>query len=424
MKQGLWVLAALAAGIAVGTWLAAAGAPWMKDAAQIGVSLGQVWLDALRMTLVPLIVSILITAIAAMAESAAAGPLARRALAVFAVLIVASACYAIPATHALLAWWPIAPGSAEALLAGSAPTESAAPAASGAFDLGRWAQSLVPSNVVAAAAEDAVAPLVVFACLFGFAATRLDPAQRAPLLGFFQGLSSAMLVIVGWVLALAPVGVFGLSLSLGLSAGLEAFGALAHYVAIVSIVTIGVAIAAILLGMASAAVSPIAYLRGTAPVIAVAASTQSSLASLPAMLTAATERLNIAPRTASFVLPLAVAVFRMTSPAANLAVVVFLAHLYGVDPSLPQWAAAIAVAFAVSVSSVGLPGQTSFFASVAPICLTVGLPVTALPLLLAVEVIPDVFRTIGNVTADVGATSLLDADRRRSERRSGAAEAQ
>jgi Na+/H+-dicarboxylate symporter len=93
---------------------------------------------------------------------------------------------------------------------------------------------------------------------------------------------------------------------------------------------------------------------------------------------------------------------------ANLAVVAFLVHLYGVDVSLWQWAAALAVAFAVSVSSVGLPGQTSFFASIAPICVTLGLPVTLLPLLLAVEVIPDVFRTIGNVTADLSATTILN----------------
>jgi Na+/H+-dicarboxylate symporter len=107
------------------------------------------------------------------------------------------------------------------------------------------------------------------------------------------------------------------------------------------------------------------------------------------------------------VLPLAVAVFRVTSPVANLAVAVFIAHIYGVTPGPPQFVAAILVAFAVSIGSVGLPGQISFFASVAPICIALGAPIDLLPILLAVEVIPDIFRTVGNVTGDMGVTAFL-----------------
>ncbi len=107
------------------------------------------------------------------------------------------------------------------------------------------------------------------------------------------------------------------------------------------------------------------------------------------------------------ILPLAVAVFRFTSPVANLAVCFFVAHLYGIEPSVLQIAGAIVVAFGVSVGSVGLPGQVSFIASVAPICLALGVPTELLGILLAVEVIPDIFRTLGNVTGDLAATSIL-----------------
>ncbi len=236
------------------------------------------------------------------------------------------------------------------------------------------------------------------------------------MVGFFLAAAAAMIVIIQWVLVLAPVGVFGLSLSLGLTAGFETLGVLAQYVLVVSSVTLGISVVALVLGLALSGLDPVRFLRGVAPVQVIAASTQSSLASLPAMLAAAIGPLRVRPEVAEFVLPLAVAVFRMTSPVANLAVVVFLAELYGVEVSLWQWSAALVVAFAVSVSSVGLPGQTSFFASIAPICVAIGLPVTLLPLLLAVEVIPDVFRTIGNVTADLSATAILN-------RRGGAAAA-
>jgi Na+/H+-dicarboxylate symporter len=104
---------------------------------------------------------------------------------------------------------------------------------------------------------------------------------------------------------------------------------------------------------------------------------------------------------------MAVSVFRITSPAANLAVVIYCAALFGIEPSLAQYLAGAALAVAMSIAAVGLPGQITFFASIVPICAAMGVPVGALPLLLAVETIPDIFRTIGNVTADVGVTAGL-----------------
>jgi Na+/H+-dicarboxylate symporter len=143
-----------------------------------------------------------------------------------------------------------------------------------------------------------------------------------------------------------------------------------------------------------------------APVQVVAASTQSSLATLPAMLECARGTLGVPQRVAGLVLPLAVAVFRYTSPIGNLAVCFFIAALYGFEPTLLQMATAVLVAFAVSVAAVGLPGQVSFITSVAPICLALGLPVELIGVLIAVEMVPDVFRTIGNVTGDLAVTTL------------------
>jgi Na+/H+-dicarboxylate symporter len=107
------------------------------------------------------------------------------------------------------------------------------------------------------------------------------------------------------------------------------------------------------------------------------------------------------------VLPLAVSVFRITSPAANIAVVLYCAALFGVEPTAMQYLAGAVVAVVMSFAAVGLPGQITFFASIVPISAALGVPVEALPLLLAVETVPDIFRTIGNVTADVGVTAAL-----------------
>jgi Na+/H+-dicarboxylate symporter len=270
-----------------------------------------------------------------------------------------------------------------------------------------WLESLVPANVVEAAANDAILPLVLFALLFGFAATRLPAEQRAALTTFFTATTEAMIVVVHWVLLAAPVGVFALALGVGLHAGIGAAGVLVHYVAFVSLVIIG---STLLLYPAVALWSRMPLGRFTsevAPVQVVAASTQSSLATLPAMIECARERLDVPPRVAHLVLPLAVAVFRYTSPVGNLAVCFFIAALYGHEPGTAQIAGAVAVAFAVSIAAVGLPGQVSFITSIAPICLALGLPVELLGILIAVEIVPDIFRTIGNVTADLAATTML-----------------
>lgn len=410
MKQGIWVLVALALGIGAGVCVRAY-APGLTGLAESIAQAGPLWLDALRMTLVPLIFAILVASLASLSQTASAGPLARRTLVLFAALVVASGVMSVTATGAALAQWPVDVKGAQALVSGSSAEGTAA--AAEPMALGAWLRSLVPANVVGAAAEGAILPVVIFACVFGFALGGLPSGKGRPVQQFFEATADAMIVIVGWVLALAPLGVFGLSLTLGLETGLSGVGALAHYVALVSGVTIGVTLVVLILGLALSGLPPLVFLRALAPVQVIAASTQSSVASLPAMLQAALGPLKTDPKVAEFVLPLAVAVFRFTSPAANLAVAVFAAHVHGVEPTLPQLAAAIAVAFAVSISSVGLPGQSSFFVSVAPICLALGVPVTILPILLAVEVIPDIFRTVGNVTADLSVTAIMGRKARR-----------
>lgn len=398
------VLIALLLGLGVGAWLRAAGSSEIIAAANVVESLGELWLNALRMTVVPLIFAILVTGIASVADAASTGRLAVRALTLFTVLIFGAAIYATFAVEALLALWPIDRAAADAFIAGVSAPDLAALKPPG---LGDWIKGLAPSNPIKAAAEDAILPLVVFAVFFGFAATRLDASLREPLVTFFRGVGDTMIIIVHWVLLAAPIGVFALSLGVGLRAGIGAAGVLAHYVAIVSLVTIGVILIGYVLAVVLARVPLPKFLRAMAPVTAVAFSTQSSLASLPAMLEASRGPLSIPARITDLVLPLAVAVFRFTSPVANLAVAYVILHLYGIEPTIAQMITAIVVSFAVSVAAVGLPGQVSFIVSMAPICVALGAPLEILGILIAVEVAPDIFRTIGNVTGDVMATAAV-----------------
>lgn len=399
------VLACLAAGLAAGAWLqGGGGGAWLQAAAPVVEAVGSVWLNALRMTVGPLVFALLVSAVAGVSDALATGRIATRAVTVFAALLVVAGGLAVAGSLGLLALWPVDRAAADAFVAGTARGGAAAMPAG---NIGEWLQSLVPSNIIAAAANDAILALVLFAIMFGFAATRLPGPQRDALTGFFTAMAEAMIVVVHWVLLAAPIGVFALALGVGLHAGVGAAGVLAHYVAVVSLVIVG----------ATLVLYPIVGLWGgmpmrrfaveIAPAQVVAASTQSSLATLPAMIECARDNLGVAPRVAHLVLPLAVAVFRYTSPLGNLAVCFFVAALYGYEPGVLQVVSGVFVAFAVSVAAVGLPGQVSFIASVAPICLALGLPVDLLGILIAVEMVPDVFRTIGNVTGDLAVTRLV-----------------
>jgi Na+/H+-dicarboxylate symporter len=184
-------------------------------------------------------------------------------------------------------------------------------------------------------------------------------------------------------------------------------GALAHYIALVAAIGATILVAGYLVAIFAARQRPTAFARAVAPAQAVALSTQSSLASLPAMLNSC-RRLGLADTTAEFVLPLAVALFRATSPAMNLAVSIYVASPMGLALSPAVLVTGLAVTMLTTLGSVSLPGSISFVSSIGPIAFAMGLPAEPLALLVAVEMLPDIVRTVGNVTMDVAVTAAID----------------
>jgi Na+/H+-dicarboxylate symporter len=401
LKSAWIILSALVAGMLLGIAVEviepAAGTASLPYIEPIGL----LWLNALKMTIVPLVVALLITGITATADAARAGKLAARAVMIFLGAIALSGTMSLLMTPLLLGLFPLSASAAEALRSGLGGTTETGPSPT----FGDFLLSLVPTNPIAAAADTAILPLIIFTTIFAFAITKLEPAQRAALSGFFKALGDAMLIVIGWVLALAPIGVFALGYALAVKAGLAAFGGLIHYVLILMGIGVSCLILGLLLAWLVVGISLPRFIRAMVPTLAVAISTQSSLASLPAMLKSS-EALGVDPKKADVVLPLAVALFRFTSPAMNLAVVVYVAWLFGVELTPWEMAVGLAVAMAAALSSVSLPGSISFVTSIAPIAVSMGVPVAPLGLLVAVETFPDIFRTLGNVVGDVAATKF------------------
>lgn len=397
------VLLALVAGAVTGlllAWFDPALAARVADAVR---PIGTLWLNALQMTVVPLVLALVIVGVTSASDAVASGRIARRALVVFIVLLSGSALFTAIAAPGLLGWLPYDPDLTKAL--GTALTSTPAPTAPAG-----WAESItgiIPSNAIAAAATSAMLPLVVFALFFGFALTRIDAARRTLVVGFFQGVADAMIVIVRWVLWVAPIGVFVLILAVTARSGLSMLSALGIYIALQCALYLTMTVAMMLVAWTWGGEPIRRFAAAIAPAQAVAASTQSSLASLPAMLESATLRLGYAPQVTALVLPMAVSLFRITSPVQYLSAAAFIAWAYGIDLSAVQLATGAALAVVISLGSVGLPGQVSFMATNLPVSAAMGLPVAPLGLLLAVDTIPDVFATVGNVTADLTATSVV-----------------
>ncbi|WP_121117561.1 dicarboxylate/amino acid:cation symporter [Croceibacterium ferulae] len=394
-----WTFAALIGGWAIG-WLLA-DSPAAGPLQAVAGPVGSIWLSALQMTIIPLVAGLLVTGVTGMVATARVGATARRTLLAFWSVLAGGTLMAALLTPVLLEAFPIPASAGGALLAGGVSAPQEVPS------IGDFFESLVTPNVVAAAADTAMLPLIVFFVALAFAITRLPAARRTPLIDLFAGLGDAMLVIIGWVLWLAPVGVLALAIGVGLRSGGGALAAVAHYIVVVSSMGLIVMLAGYVLAVAGGRVPLVRFARAMIPAQTVALSTQSSLASLPAMLGSCRD-LGLRETSGDFVLPLAVALFRATGPAMNLAVAIYVAHLAGVELTPVMLVAGFAVALLTTVGSVSLPGAVSFVTAIGPIAITMGVPVEPLALLVAVEMVPDLIRTIGNVTMNVAVTAFVD----------------
>lgn len=402
MSQATRILLSLVLGLIAGVVLAAFAPTSVDPVAAVAQPIGTAWLNALQMTIVPLVVSLLVTGVAATAEAAKAGRLAGRAIALYVSLLAVSAAIAAVLTPLILQIAPLPAESADALrraLVGAAPIPPVPP-------LAEFLAGIVPSNVIRAAADNAFLSLIIFTLVFAFAVTRIEAEGRILLTRMFTALRDAMLVVIGWILWIAPIGVFALALVVGARAGVGAFGALLHYILVVSAVGVIVSLLAYPLAVFGGRVPIGRYVRAALPSQAVAVSTQSSLASLPAMLAGA-QQLGVPVATAGVTLPLAVAIFRATGPAMNFAVAIYVANWFGVPLEPATLLLGVVVATLTSLGSVSLPGTVSFVGAIAPVAATIGAPIAPLGLLVAVETIPDIIRTLGNVMLDLATTALL-----------------
>ena len=400
------MLAALAAGFLLGSLAAASSSPPVLRVVGLIEPLGGLWVNAIRMTVVPLVISVLITGVATGMGTRSLGRAGVRAFVTFASILVVGGAIALALAPAALERIPLTPEVVERLRAtASSSASSTTTAVQGMPGMAQRIIEMIPANPIRAAADGAMLPLVIFTLVLALGIARLAPPLRDAIVQFFGGVSDAMLVIVGWVLRAAPIGVFALALSVAARTGIQAAGALFYYIVVLSVtlilVTVVLYVPAILFGRVSVRDFALAAL----PAQAVALSSRSSLAALPAMLRETRERLRLPPIATSFALPLAVSVLRVNVPPRWVISAAFLGQLYGVEVGFGALVWVLITAVLISFSVPGIPSASLFM--LAPVLVNLGLPPEGVGLLIAVDTIPDMFNTLANVTGHMSATTVI-----------------
>jgi Na+/H+-dicarboxylate symporter len=359
--------------------------------------LGTLFLNALKMLVVPLIVAAIINGLSA-ARGAALGRMGLLTLGYYAF----SGLLAI--LTGLLFVNLLTPGLVDGRPADLGLDESTAEvqkqmADRGAGDFAQVILLLFPPNIFAAAAQGQLLGLICFALLFGYAVSRLPEALGRTQREFWQGFYEVMIRLTNLVMRFAPIGVFGLVAEVIAQTGWSAIRPLAvFFVTVLLGLLVHALITLPLILRLLARVSPLKAYRAMAPALTTAFSTSSSAATLPVTLECMEERAFVPQRVTSFVLPIGANLNTDGSALYECVVVMFIAQAYGIDLSLAQQFVVVLGALLTGIGIAGIPSAS--LVGIAVILGAVGLPLEGIGLVLAVDRILDMCRTTVNVFGD------------------------
>lgn len=397
----------LVIGLAFGL-IASASGPGTLMSVAIGIEpAGTIWMNAVRMCVVPLVATALVAGVGGIGDVRTLGRVGARTFGFFGATVLAAGLIGLALALFTVRLAPVSPEVAAGL------REVAAASAGEVVQQTQRIQGfrqflldLVPSNPIRSAADGALLPLIVFSLLFGAATGTLSEKPRRAILDLMDAAVAALIKLVGWVMELAPIGVLCLASAVAARFGLETLRSLAMFVLTVIVAVI---LAALLVyGPASrflARVKAGPYARAITPGTAVAFTTASSMAALPTMMDSALNKLRISNSVASFVLPLGATLNRPGSAIYQIVATIFVASLYGLAIGPSQILAAMLTSLAMTFSVASIPSATVF--TTAPVLAAAGLPVEAIGLLLGVDRIPDMFRTGLNAIGHQTATAVV-----------------
>ena len=398
----------LGAGLALGLAAAVTQAPVFVAAARALRPVGAVFLNLLSMVVIPLVATALFTGVAGLGDIRKVGRLGARTLAFFWLTTLAAIVIGFGLAKLLLPFGAMSPEQQTALRAAAAADSGLARHAAEQISSGgaSFLVNLVPGNPLRAAVDGALLPLIVFVTIFAVATATLPAEKRAALTSVADAATQALIRIMYWVLAVAPLGICALVAPAVAQFGWSLVKAAGVFILAVilgmALLVGGVFVPAVALGTTLRAPR---FLRVAFPSMMMAFSTTSSLATLPTMLGAAEGDLKISRTVSSFVLPLGASINRPGSALFQAVALLFVAQLYGLPLGLPQLVQAGAAVFLASLTVAAVPAGS--VVSLAPAFAATGLPLAGLGLLIGLDRVPDMFRTLANVTGHLTGAAVV-----------------
>lgn len=390
------IAAGLLLGLIVGLAASATGNASLHALAEGSAPLGTLFINAIRMVVIPLIVTVIFTSIARLGDPRKLGRIGGLTIAFYWITL-------IPAIAIGMATMSVGLRFATDIEMPQAAATTV-PELPGIVD---FIVSLVPANPFAAASSGAILPLIVFTALVAAATGTLATERRERLTNIADDVSEALIKLVWWILYTAPIGVFGLIAPVTAKLGWDLLVSLGIF--IIS-VFVGLALFIMLVTLPLvyfvAGITPRKYLKGTFGAMSVAASTTSTAAAIPVSLEEAIENLKVSKTVADLLVPLGASMHRPGSALFQGAAVVFLAHLYGVPIPIVAIGAAMLATFLVSLTVAPVP--SSGVVTMAPALDAVGVPVAGLAIMLGIDRIPDMMRSAVNVWAQISTAVLVD----------------
>ena len=404
MKESARLLVALALAVVCGVAIAASGSPTLVHVADFITPIGTLWVTAIRMTVIPLVVSLLVVGVASASDVKSIGRIGGRTLLVFLFLLVGTAIVVMPLAPSLFRLLP-QQASTRQLPAGAAAATAEIVTGGKAQTFSSWLTSLLPSNPIAAAATGEMIPLILFTLLLALAIACSPGPTRETLTRFFRAFSDALLVLVRWVILMAPIGVFALVLPMAAHAGAAVAGGIGFFILAYSILCIAVTLLLYIVVALTTRIPMSTFARAALPAQLIAFSSSSSIASLPALIESAETRLTLPQQVTGFVLPLAVSTFHIAGPVSWSVGALFVGWFYGIPLHVGSLATITFAAVFLGFAAPGIP--RGGFIMLTPLFLAIGLPAEGIGILIAVDAIPDTFATVLNTTGDLTAAALV-----------------
>jgi Na+/H+-dicarboxylate symporter len=404
--MGIGLIAGLLLGLLAAA-LSQRGHPGLADLVRGLRPVGSLFLNLLSMVVIPLIATALFAGIAKLGDLRTVGRLVVRTLVFFWGTALAGIILGFVVASVVLPHAAVTPQQQVALRAAAAADSGEIRRAAGSIPTGaQFIVQLVPANPFKAAADGNLLPVIIFVTIFGIAAATLPVDKRASLTTIADAVTDTLIRIVHWVLLLAPIGIFALVAPIVTQFGWSLVRAMAWFILAVIIGTLLFSAVVYLPSVGLLArLAPGRFLRAAFPSMLMGFSTTTSLATLPTMLDAADKDFQIPRPVSGFVLPLGASLNRGGSAVFQAVAVVFIARLYGIPFGISEMVAAGAAVFLASLTVAAVPSGSVI--SLLPAFQSIGLPIAGISVLIGLDRIPDMFRTMTNITGDLAGAVVV-----------------